>query len=382
MLLSNARIVIENTFVKRGWLRTNGPLIEAFDRDDEQPHPGEETIDCAGKTIVPGFVDLHAHGGGGASYLGGDPNAIETAASFHRAQGTTRMLASLMAAPVDELERTLDHLASAVESRLIAGVHLEGPFLSPSHCGAQDSRYLREPDVELLAHLLAVGRGCVRLVTIAPELPGATALITLVREAGALVALGHTDATFEEANAAIDAGATVATHLWNAMRPVHQRDPGVIVATLLRDEVSCELIADGVHLQPAIIQMTAELVGNRMVLVSDATAAAGSRDGLLHLGSVDVNVSSGVARVVGSGAIAGSTMTLASIVRYAATDAGIALVDAVRAASTLPARLIGLADECGVIAPGRPADLVLLDEALVTDRVMVEGRFVAPVEPA
>ena len=213
------------------------------------------------------------------------------------------------------------------------------------------------------------------MVTIAPELPGALALVPLVRDAGAICAIGHTDATIDAANAAFDAGASLATHLWNAMRPMRQRDPGVIIVALLRREVSAEVIADGVHLDPAVVRLTGDVLGERMVFVSDATAAAGIADGNTRLGSVAVEISDGVAHVRETGSIAGSTATLSSIVRYATEKAGVSLLDAVNAASSRPAKLLGLEDECGTIAPGRRADLVLLDDSLQVVSVMVEGRF-------
>ncbi len=375
MLLLGARIVLENDVVEGGWVRAARGVIEEVGRGEPSLPLDAEAVDCTGMTIAPGFVEMHVHGGGGASFLDEELPGIERARAYHRSRGTTRSLASLVSAPVDELCNALSRLASAVEQRVIAGVHLEGPFLSPLRSGAQDAQHFLAPDAGVLSRLLEAGRGAVRMVTIAPELPGALALVPLVRDAGAICAIGHTDATIDAANAAFDAGASLATHLWNAMRPMRQRDPGVIIAALLRREVSAEVIADGVHLDPAVVRLTGDVLGERMVFVSDATAAAGIADGNTRLGSVAVEISDGVARVRETGSIAGSTATLSSIVRYATEKAGVSLLDAVNAASSRPAKLLGLEDECGTIAPGRRADLVLLDDSLQIVSVMVEGRF-------
>lgn len=381
MLLFGARIVLENEIVECGWVRASAGVIEEIGRGELLPSPDVTAVDCTGMTIVPGFVDIHVHGGGGASFFGREPSAIERARAYHRSRGTTRSLASVVAAPVDELCEVLSRLASSVEQGVIAGVHLEGPFLSPACCGAQDPRYLLAPDIAVLSRLLDAGRGAVRVVTIAPELPGALELIPFVRDAGAICAIGHTDASIDVASAAIDAGATLATHLWNAMRPLRQRDPGVVMAALLRREVSAEVIADGIHLHPSIVRLTGEILGKRMVFVSDATAAAGMADGSARLGSVAVEISGGIARVRNTGSIAGSTATLSSIVRHAVEKAGVSLLDAVNAASSRPARLLGLDDECGVLASGRPADLAVLDDSLRVVSVMVEGQFLDEAAP-
>jgi N-acetylglucosamine-6-phosphate deacetylase len=375
MLLSGARVVFEDEVVEEAWVRISGGVIDEIGRGETPPPGDDSAVDCKGMTIVPGFVDIHVHGGGGASFLDGDPSAVANARAYHRLRGTTRSLASLVSAPVDDLCESLSRLAPLVERDVISGVHLEGPFLSPARFGAQDPEHFLAPDAAILARLLDAGRGAIRMITLAPELPGAMELIPVIREAGAICAIGHTDATFEVANAAFDAGASVTTHLWNAMRSVHQRDPGVVLATLLREAVSCEVIADGAHLHPGLVRFAAKTLGERLVFVSDSTAAAGMTDGTTRLGSVDVDIVEGVARVRETGSIAGSTATLSSIVRHAVLEAGVSLLDAVNAASSRPAKLIGLGDVCGLLAPGRPADLVLLDDSLEVVSVMVGERF-------
>jgi N-acetylglucosamine-6-phosphate deacetylase len=283
-------------------------------------------------------------------------------------------------------------LAGLADEGLVDGLHLEGPFLSPARCGAQDPRYMIAPDVAVFARLHAATRGHLRIITLAPELPGAFAVIEAATRAGVTVAVGHTDATADVTLAAIDAGATHATHLFNGMRPPHHREPGAVGALLDRAEISCEVIADGVHLDDIVVRLTARAAGpGRLVLVSDAMAAAGMPDGRYQLGSMRVTVAGGVARLLEDsgepgpagavtvpGAIAGSTATLASVVRHAIA-AGLPVTDVAAAASTTPARVLGLAGRTGTLRPGLAADLVLCDDDFRARAVMRHGQWlVAP----
>ncbi|MBA0047625.1 N-acetylglucosamine-6-phosphate deacetylase [Mycobacteroides sp. LB1] len=268
-----------------------------------------------------GFFDMHVHGGGGASF-GEDPEGNRVAAEWHRAHGTEGMLASLVTLAPDDMLRAVSVLAEAPGTEGIAGIHLEGPWLSPHYAGAHDPRLLREPDLDELERLLDAGGGHIRMVTIAPELPGAIPAIELLVARGVVAAVGHTDATYEQTLQAISAGATVATHLFNAMRPIHHREPGPIPALLENPTVTIELIADGVHVHPAIYRMVLAAVGpDRIALVTDAMCAAGMPDGPYQLGQLPVTVISGKARLT-DGTIAGSTASMADLYRFAVTHAG------------------------------------------------------------
>ncbi|MEU9806938.1 N-acetylglucosamine-6-phosphate deacetylase [Mycobacterium sp. NPDC050853] len=268
-----------------------------------------------------GFFDMHVHGGGGASF-GEDPEGNRVAAEWHRAHGTEGMLASLVTLAPDDMLRAVSVLAEAPGTEGIAGIHLEGPWLSPHYAGAHDPRLLREPDLDELERLLDAGGGHIRMVTIAPELPGAIPAIELLVARGVVAAVGHTDATYEQTLQAISAGATVATHLFNAMRPIHHREPGPIPALLENPTVTIELIADGVHVHPAIYRMVLAAVGpDRIALVTDAMCAAGMPDGPYQLGQLPVTVISGEARLT-DGTIAGSTASMADLYRFAVTQAG------------------------------------------------------------
>ena len=321
--------------------------------------------------IVPGFIDLHVHGGGGHTFTTGDAEAARAAAAFHARHGTTTMLASLVSAPRDLLRAATLAYAPLIEEGVLFGLHCEGPYLSPARRGAHNPSHLRQPDLDELRDLVDLGG--VRVVTIAPELPGALDAIRLLTSRGVIVAVGHTDATYEQTLAAVDAGARLATHLCNAMRPVHHREPGPVVALLERPDVVCEQIADGVHLHDAMLRHVVRTAGaDRTVLVTDAIAAAGMPDGDYDLGGLAVTVVDGVARLAEDGTIAGSTLTMDAALRRT-VQSGISIVEAARMAATTPARVLGIADTTGALVPGLRADIVLLDDELRVIGVLRNG---------
>ena len=337
-------------------------------------------VTAAGNTgddiIVPGFVDLHCHGGGGYTFTTGDAGAARAAAAFHRRHGTTTMLASLVSSPFELMRDATAAFVPLVREEVIAGVHFEGPYLSGVRCGAQNPAFLRDPSAEELTALIKLGDGAVRMVTIAPELPGALDAIRLLTEFGVIAALGHSDATYEQTLAGVAAGATVGTHLFNGMRPPHHREPGPVIALLGAAPIVCELIADGVHLHPGMLAFAARAAGpDRAALITDAMDAAGMADGSYDLGGQAVVVQDRVARLARDGAIAGSTLTMDAAFRLA-VGAGVALPDAALMAATTPARALGLFDEVGAIEVGLRADLVVLSPELTVKRVMRGGVWV------
>ena len=295
-VLAGARVVTPDGVLSPGWIRLAGNLIEAVGAGEARP--GLAVVDLHGQWVLPGFVDMHVHGGGGASFTAGSADDARRAVEFHRGHGTTSIVASLVTAPLAELESRAAMLAGLAAEGVIAGLHLEGPFLSAARCGAQDPRHMIAPDVAVFERLRAAAAGHLKVITIAPELPGATEVIKAAARAGLTVAVGHTDATAAVASAAVDAGATHATHLFNGMRPLHHREPGAAGALLDRDEVTCEVIADGVHLHDTTVRLAARAIGpGRLVLITDAMAAAGMPDGSYRLGSMRVDVAGGVARL-------------------------------------------------------------------------------------
>jgi N-acetylglucosamine-6-phosphate deacetylase len=308
--------------------------------------------------LVAGFVDLHCHGGGGASFGDGVAGAVR-AAELHLAHGTTTVVASLVTGSRARISSQIDALAPLVVDGTLAGVHLEGPWLSSAQCGAHDRAQLRAPEPDEVDDL--VGRDAVRMVTLAPELPGALDAVRRIQGLGAIAAIGHTDADHATTRAAIDAGARHATHLFNGMRPLRHRDPGPVVALLDDDRVTLELVRDGVHLDPALCAwLDASIRSGRLVAITDAMAAAGSADGRYALGDAVVEVTDQVARVEGTTTIAGSTATMDRIFRAAAGDrSDEALVRATAQTAANPARLLGLHDR-GRLRAGSRADVVVL----------------------
>jgi N-acetylglucosamine-6-phosphate deacetylase len=373
VILTAAQVVTPARILAPGWLLLDGDRIVEV---GEGPPPRTADVDLGPVTVTPGFVDLHVHGGGGASFDTGTADAADVAAAAHLAHGTTSMAASLVTDTPGRMADAVRELALLVDDGRLAGIHLEGPWLSPRRSGAHQPGALTHPTPSAVEELLTAGGGAVRMVTLAPELPGGLDAVCRLADAGVVVAIGHTDATYDEARAAIDAGARLGTHLFNAMRPLHHRDPGPVGA-LLDAPVEVELIADGVHLHPAVLRTVFAAKPGRCILVTDAMAAAGGPDGDYRLGPMAIEVRDGVARLAngsGDGAIAGSTLTMDAAVRFAVRTAGLPLLDVVHAASTAPAAAWGLAD-VGAIEPGRRADLVVLDDRLEVVRVMRAGAW-------
>jgi N-acetylglucosamine-6-phosphate deacetylase len=372
-LIGAGAIALDGRICRPGWVQTSGRQFLVCGAG-APPRPTDVNFPDA--VVVPGFVDMHVHGGGGASYTDGNAPDIVRAAEFHLRHGTTTTLASLVTASPDDLLTAVRALAEATRAGTVAGIHLEGPWLSPAQYGAHDREQLRDPDLAEIDSLLAAGRGAIRMVTLAPELPGSGDAIDRFVGAGVVVAIGHTDATYEETRQAITAGATVGTHLFNAMRPLHHREPGPALALLEDRGVTLELIADGVHLHPALVRAVISAAGpERVALVTDATAAAGSPDGSFRLGAVQIDVVSGVARVRGTSTIAGSTATMDQLFRAIAglgADPDAALAAAVRMTSATPARVLGL-HSVGRLRAGLDANLVVLDQDLQVTAVMADG---------
>ena len=409
-LLTAARVVTGSAVHAPGWVRLSGDRVTAVgggvpDTDEARL---QHCIDLGEATIVPGFVDIHVHGGGGSSYPDSDADAGGTSAkrarAAHLAHGTTRSMASLVAAAPERLLAQVAALAPLVERGEFGGIHLEGPWLSADRAGAHDPAALRAPDPAEIADLLdagrsgADGRTAITVVTLAPELPGAIAAIEQFVAAGVRVGIGHTDADAACTRRAIDAGATLATHLFNAMPPLHHRRPGPVIALMHDPRVTLELVADGTHLDPGLARWVVASAGaQRVALVTDAMAAAGQGDGDYRLGGLDVAVRSGVARLRGAtggiGAIAGSTATMDGLFRSwllggagdgdgddpnstAEPPSDARWIEAVRVTATTPARAVGWVDS-GDLATGMRADLVVLDAAVRVQRVMRGGAWVA-----
>lgn len=374
-VLANARVVTTRAVLDPGWVWVQGARIAGVGRGDPPVSDSDTAVDLRGGYILPGFIDLHMHGGGGAQVTTDDADEIRRAVGFHRRHGTTRTLVSLVTDQLDRMAAAARTIAGLVESAEpgIAGVHLEGPFLNPARRGMHHHEYLLAPDLPALQHLLSAGAGTVRVVTLAPELPGGMDLLRQVVAGGAIAAVGHTDATYVQARDAFAGGARLATHLFNAMRHFHHREPGPAGAALADETVTCELINDGVHVHDEAVRIAVAAAGaDRIAFVTDATAAAGMSAGGYRMGPVQV-FADGTAARLADGTLAGSTLTMDAAVRHAVRQVGLSLVDTATAASTTPARLLGIADRAGSIHPGLDADMVVLDEALRVRAVLAGG---------
>ncbi|MBO0980054.1 N-acetylglucosamine-6-phosphate deacetylase [Microbacterium sp. SD291] len=377
VVIHSARLVDEGRTTEDAWVRfENGRVVSTGTGSEWDA--ADEVVDAAavageGAVLAPGFVDIHCHGGAGLAFDDG-VDAIRTARALHRAHGTTRAVVSLVTASLDDLARSVALIADLSETDAdILGSHLEGPFLDPGHHGAHEPSLLREPVAADVQRLLDAGRGTVRQVTIAPELPGGLDAIGRIVAAGAAAAVGHTDADAAMAAAAFEAGASILTHAFNGMNGIHHRAPGPVLAAAADHRVVLEAIADNVHLDPQVIKLLFDSAPGRVALVTDAMAAAGSADGHYDLGAVSVTVENGVARADDTGSIAGSTLTQDVALRRA-VSAGATLPEAVRALTRTPARAIGLGAEIGGLSRGLSGDAVLLDAQLQVVRVWVGAR--------
>jgi N-acetylglucosamine-6-phosphate deacetylase len=374
LVIHSARIIDGGEITEDAWLRIERGVIAArgigSSWSDAEQVVNAAAVAGAGAILTAGFVDIHGHGGAGASFDDG-AEAIRTARALHREHGTTRSVVSLVTAPLDDLARSVADIADLMQTDAdILGSHLEGPFLDPGHHGAHAPELLRNPNPADVARLLEAGRGTVRQITLAPELPGGLEAVRMIVDAGSAAAVGHTNANAATAVAAFEAGASILTHAFNAMPGIHHRAPGPVLAAAADHRVVLEGIADNVHLDPHVIKLLFDAAPGRVALITDAMAAAGAADGHYDLGAVRVTVDQGVARADDTGTIAGSTLTQDVALRRA-VSAGVPLPEAVRALTETPAIAIGRGDRIGKLAAGSAGDAVLLDARLRVARVWV-----------
>ncbi|WP_274913983.1 N-acetylglucosamine-6-phosphate deacetylase [Streptomyces sp. WZ-12] len=377
----DGRITIEGTRITAVHSRGDdlGLPPDTAPEGDERPAPAT-VVDLTGHLVVPGFIDMHLHGGGGGSFSSADPEECLRVIDTHRRHGTTSMVGSTVTGDLDDLSRQAAVLAELAQQGDLVGAHFEGPFISPHRCGAHQPELLRDPDPAAVRRLLDAARGTAVMMTVAPELPGGLDSVRLLADAGVIAAIGHTDSSYEATRQAIDAGATVATHLFNAMPALGHRAPGPVAALLEDDRITVELINDGTHLHPAIVQMAVREAGaDRVAFITDAMGAAGMNDGTYYLGPMPVEVADGVARISQgptAGSIAGSTLTLDRAFKRAVTVDGLPVDQAVQMLSANPARLLGIAGRTGSLEAGKDADLVVLDAAHDVVGVVRQGSWV------
>ncbi len=361
----------------------NGSITEIASADERAIPANAQHFNFAGSVLAPGFVDIHVHGGAGHDLMTADTAELSAIAKFLGSHGVSSYFPTTVTAPEEATLRALDSLATAIErtggqgdspAARPLGIHLEGPFLSHARRGVHLPADLLEPTLERFERFWQAARGQIRLMTIAPELPGALAVIAEAARRGVCVSLGHSDANFEEATRGIEAGARHATHTFNAMRPLNHRDPGILGAVLTDERITADIIADGVHLDPAIVRMFLTLKGaNHAVLITDAIAATGMPDGRYRLGPLEVDVRDG--RCMSNGSLAGSVLTMDRAIRNVMTFAGWDLARSVRLATLNPANAAKISGSAGQLIPGAAADLVVLSPTGEVRKTIVGGRM-------
>ena len=357
MIISAATVLIDQELQKEVWLEIEDGLITSINSGSVPEYDYRyEGI------LIPGFVDIHCHGGGGKYFASLTDAEISQVIQTHRAGGTVAGLASLVTEPIPNLLQQIKRLVPFAERGEIAGIHLEGPYLSHSRCGAHDPALLRIPTIAEVQELLNAGQGFIKMITIAPELDGALEVIEYLAKSGVIAAIGHSQSDAATAQAAIDRGASVVTHFNNAMPKVVD-GPGTMNSAVINElRVSLELILDGEHVATNIVREIFEAAPNRIVMITDAMSAAGSADGTYKIADLEVTVKDSVARLASNGSLAGSTLTMAKAFNHALNEIGVSITEAVHAASTLPALILGRAD-LGEIAVGKSAQLNHLTKA-------------------
>jgi len=381
ILLHAARALTPATEILGAGILIRDGVVEAVgSRQDMRLPSGAAEISASGQTAIPGFIDVHIHGAGGHDVMEGTEQAMSAVAGTLARHGTTSFVATTVTASPDDtcrgvegIARYITHQFAALQPKAeVLGVHYEGPFISTVRRGVHPAEWIQLPSADLLQRCLRAAAGNARILTIAPELLGAAPCMKAARDAGVVVAMGHTDATYEQARAGIAQGARHAVHVFNAMRPFSHRDSGVIGAVLTSQDVTAELIADGVHVEEAAMRILLQAKGaGRVILISDGLSATGMPDGKYMLGKLEITVSGGVCRDA-EGKLAGSTLTLDHALRNVVA-LGIPLQDAVRMLTENPAKLLGIEFKKGALRTGADADIVLLDENLQVTNVWTRG---------
>lgn len=380
IFITNATIYTPFQEIQKGSLHIRDGKIVSVSRDEVFSGTTSDAFvfDASGLMVVPGFIDIHVHGGGGYEIMDGSFEGLEQIARVHASGGTTSMLGSTWAAPGEDLEK-VGHVFSDVMNRgtkgaRFLGLHVESPYIDVEKRGAQKKDYIRLPDFEEFVKIYDASGGNVKRITVAPELSGAVEFIEKVADMAVEVSIGHTSGTYEDALKAIDAGATSVTHLFNVMNSMHHREPGIVGAALTTD-LKVELIADGIHLHPAILKLVAKIKGNDTILVTDSMRATCMPDGEYHAGGQVIIVKDGVARLQ-EGNLAGSTLTMNKAVKNMVTLAGIDLLEALQMATVSPARLLRLEHVIGSLEPDKLADVVVMDKEYNVLLTIVEGKVV------
>lgn len=375
---TNLKVITPFRVIENGSVVVSGKKIASLGSAGDVKIPvGVRAIDMRGMMLTPGFIDLLVHGGGGYGFADESEDSIQKISEFFFSHGTTGLLASLYSKPLGLLLKDVARIAHYVEEHRqtnVRGIHMEGPFINPEMKGAMKGEYLWKPNVDHWHQLFKACRGYIKLMTIAPELPGSFEVMRAAANDGVVLSIGHSTAHYHDIEAAIDNGAAHVTHMFNAMQPFHHREPGVIVGGLLRNELKLELIADGIHVHPAVMRLLYNIKGDGgIILITDAIRASGMPDGNYTFMDQKLAVREKKA-FLDDGTLAGSTLTLEQAVKNMVTLVGVPVTDAVRMASLNGAKVLGLESRKGILAVGKDADLVLLDERFEVHLTVYEGQ--------
>jgi len=378
ILFSNAAVYAEDGLHEQGWVLVEDGRIARLGQGPVPAAPDAERIDLAGQNLAPGFIDLHVHGAMGHDTMDATPEALREMARFYARHGVTAFLATTVTNPLEPILAALQNVAHLIRTgtggAALLGAHVEGPYIDVERRGCQDRSHIRPASPAEYVRIFDTG--VVRLLTLAPEVPGNSDLIRFAVSRGAIVSAGHTRAKYEDMRRAAELGVTQVTHLFNGMEPLHHRRPGAVGAALTLESLRCQLIADNIHLHPATLKLAVRAKGtDGIILITDAMRGAGMPDGDYDLGGLAVSVRGGVARGA-DGALAGSTLTLERAVANIMLAAGLSLAEVLPMATSVPARALGLAKRKGSIAEGKDADLIALHDDLTVSLTVVAGRIV------
>ncbi|SCL87442.1 N-acetylglucosamine-6-phosphate deacetylase [Sporanaerobacter sp. PP17-6a] len=381
MLIKNVNIITPYEIKRNGSLSIEDGIISNILDGDASEEYYDKIIDGENEYLAPGLIDIHNHGNFGHDVMEATFESLISMADFHMKNGVTSFLATPMTESLDKIESAIKNVRKYIEKEKkapkvrsqVLGIYLEGPYFSMERKGAQPPQYIKNPNVEEIKNLIELSNDNIKVVALAPELKGAKETIKYLKNKGITVSAGHTDGKYDEVKYGIELGISQATHLYNGMRPFSHREPGVIGAVLTDERVSCEIICDGIHLHPAAMKLAVKAKGkDGIILVSDAMMATGLKDGEYKLGSQNVFVKKGAARLA-DGTLAGSTLTLNRAVWNMVHMVGVPLEDAVRMASLNPAKSIGVGDRKGSIEIGKDADLIIFNDDLNILKVIIHG---------
>lgn len=375
VLIRNVRMFDQHELTSRSIFVRDG-VIETISNVEDSPSVADQVLDGNGQMLIPGMIDVHIHGADGCDMMDGTTQSVEAVSIACARTGCTSFLATSVSSSLEDLLRMIAstvQVAGKEPGAQIAGIHLEGPYLDVKRKGMQNERYLRHPDLEEMNRILQQSHSLIRMVTLAPELPGGMEMVRFLKNRGIIVSLAHSDATYEQAQEAFRCGASHVTHCFNGMRPIHHRDPGLVVAALEEQHVSVQAIVDHVHLHPAIVRLLYREKGpDKMVLITDALQAMGMGDGTYFFGGHEVKVSNGTA-TLDDGTLASSTVTM-NVALAKSVQTGIPLEDAIMMATKTPADVLGLTSK-GRIERGADADLVLMNENFDVVWTMIQGKL-------